>query len=197
MIGPIPHTIRLFLILFSAVIILQSCGPDRLDDYSDDSFNLVNQHGEEVTFPDDFRGSPVVVGFIYTNCPDICSFITANIKKIHDVESHPDDTRFLLISFDPERDTPATLRNYADAFGMNQEPFHFLTGDTAEIDRLMKRVKVRTSVSDQRQTDSGEEVYFLNHSDKILLIDRESRLVFDYGGSMTPVDYVAEDLSDL
>lgn len=188
----------IFVLLFIIVaFMMQSCGPDRLDDYSDESFTLVNQDGEEMTFPDEFEGAPLVVGFIYTNCPDICSFITANVKKIYNSDSHPEGTRFALITFDPERDTPEVLKNYASAFNMNHEPFEFLTGNPDEIDRLMKRVSVRTEVSDERKSDSGESIYFLSHSDKILLIDSQSRLVFDYGGSMTPVDIVAEDLSKL
>lgn len=180
-----------------ALFLLVSCGPDRLDDYSDESYSLVNQDGESVTFPDDFEGAPLVVGFIYTNCPDICSFITANVKKIHDAETYPDGTQFALITFDPERDRPEDLKSYAGAFGMDQEPYHFLTGSPEEIDRLMNRVNIRTAVSSEQETESGESIYFLSHSDKILLIDRESRLVFDYGGSMTPVEIVAEDLGKL
>lgn len=183
------------LLLF--VLMIQSCGPDRLDDYSDQSYELVNQNGEKISFPDSYSGSPLVVGFIYTNCPDICSFITANIKKIYNKNTHPEDTRFVLITFDPKRDTPDVLKKYAEAFEMNHEPFQFLTGDQETIESLMQRVRVRTSVSDERETEVGDNIYFLNHSDKILLIDDQSRLVFDYGGSMTPVDIVAEDLSKL
>lgn len=189
-----PVDVLLFIIF---AIMVQSCGPDRLDDYSDESFNLVNQNGDEMTFPDDFEGSPLVVGFIYTNCPDICSFITANVKKIYNSGSHPEGTRFALITFDPERDTPEVLKNYASAFDMDQKPFEFLTGNPDEIDRLMKRVSVRTAVSSEREVEDGESIYFLSHTDKILLIDQQSRLVFDYGGSMTPVEIVAEDLSKL
>lgn len=176
---------------------LQSCGPNTLDDYSDESYSLVNQNGQEVTFPNDFQGAPLVVGFIYTNCPDICSFITANVKKIENTDTYPDGTQFALISFDPERDRPDVLKSYAAAFEMNKAPFQFLTGNPDEIERLMERVSVRKAISDEQETENGESVYFLSHSDKILLIDSQSRLVFDYGGSMTPVDIVAQDLSQL
>lgn len=186
-----------FLISILALFLVTSCGPDRLDDYSDDSFSLINQDGESVTFPDDFEGSPLVVGFIYTNCPDICSFITANVRKIYDADTHPEGTQFALITFDPERDRPDVLKSYAGAFDMDRDPFHFLTGSPEEIERLMERVNIRKEVSSEQETDSGESIYFLSHSDKILLIDSQSRLVFDYGGSMTPVDIVAEDLGKL
>lgn len=183
-----------FILLITFVA---SCGDSRLDDYSDVSFELVNQNGEAVIFPDDFAGAPVVVGFIYTYCPDICSFITANVQKVFNELDDPGDAQFILITFDPERDTPEVLKHYAQAFEMDREPFHFLTGDTETIDALMKRVSVRTSVSDERTTETGENIYFLSHSDKILLIDSDKRLVFDYGGSMTPPNFIAEDLSEL
>ena len=179
------------------IFLLTNCGPNRLDDYSDKSFSLVNQDGESVTFPADFRGSPLVVGFIYTNCPDICSFITANVKKIYNADTYPEGTQFALITFDPERDRPEVLKSYAGAFDMDQDPFHFLTGSPDDIERLMERVNVRKAVSSEQESENGESIYFLSHSDKILLIDSQSRLVFDYGGSMTPVDIVAEDLGKL
>ncbi|MEX0662805.1 MAG: SCO family protein [Balneolaceae bacterium] len=185
------------LSLFIGSLLLVSCGNNRLDDFSDVSFELTNQNGESVTFPDDYEGAPVVVGFIYTNCPDICSFITSNVQKIYEETENPGDTQFVLITFDPERDTPEALKKYASAFEMDTEPFHFLTGDTETIDALMKRVSVRTSVDEKRETETGRSVYFINHSDKILLIDQHSRLVFDYGGSMTPTEIIAEDLNKL
>jgi len=186
--------LSLFII---SLLLLASCVNDRLDDYSDVSFELTNQNGESVTFPDDFEGAPLIVGFIYTNCPDICSFITANVQKIHKEIENPGDTQFVLITFDPERDTPDELKKYASAFDMDTEPFHFLTGDTETIDALMKRVSVRTSVDEKRETETGRSIYFINHSDKILLIDQRSRLVFDYGGSMTPTEMIVEDLNKL
>ncbi len=190
----IKKTHSLSVLTLFGLLFLAGCGNDRLDDYSDYSFQLLNQDGEEVLFPDDFRGAPVVVGFVYTNCPDICSFITSNIKKVYQEGKHPEGTQFVLITFDPERDTPEVLQNYAYAFEMDREPFQFLTGDTDTIDELMKRVSVRTSISDEREVEGGDPIYFMSHSDKILLIDDRSRLVFDYGGSMTPVNIIAEDL---
>ncbi len=192
---------RLFirnLILFIVTIgIAVSCSSPALDDYSDVQFQLVDQNGDSVIFPDDFEGAPVVMGFIYTNCPDICSFITANVSKIYNEMDDPGDTQFVLVTFDPNRDTSEVLKGYADAFDMDREPFQFLTGDPDVIDQLMTRVGVRTQESYSRDTENGERMYFLNHSDKILLIDSRSRLIFDYGGSMTPPNIIIEDLEKL
>lgn len=189
--------LSLFLLILAATVILHSCGPETLDDYSGEYFELVDQKGETVVFPDDFEGAPVVMGFIYTNCPDICSFITSNVNKVYEEMNNRGDTQFVLVTFDPERDTPEVLKGYADAFEMDREPFHFLTGDPGTIQAFMDRVSVRTQESYSKDTEEGERLYFLNHSDKILLIDSESRLIFDYGGSMTPVNIIVEDLEKL
>jgi protein SCO1 len=186
-----------FLAISFLLTALNGCGPERLDDYSDVRFELTDQNGETVIFPDDFRGNPLVVGFIYTHCPDICSFITANVGKVYNELDDPGNTRFALVTFDPERDTPEVLKKYADAFDMDREPFSFLTGDPETIQAFMERVSLRSQESFSRDLDDGERVYFLNHSDKILLIDQDSRLVFDYGGSMTPINIIIEDLKKL
>ena len=186
------------LLGFTALaLLLSACGSPALDDYSDVSYELTDQNGETVIFPDDYQGSPLVIGFIYTNCPDICSFITANVGKVHEEMSNPGNTKFVLVTFDPERDTPEVLKSYAQAFGMDRDPFQFLTGDPETIDDFMKRVSVRTQESYSKELDDGDRMYFLNHSDKILLINENSELIFDYGGSMTPVNIITEDLNKL
>lgn len=191
------YKLKLLLLITLAGLFIYGCGPDTLDDYSNERFELVNQNEETVVFPDDFEGAPVVMGFIYTNCPDVCSFITANIKKVFEEADNPEDTQFILVTFDPERDTPDVLKSYADAFGMDGEPFQFLTGNPETIHAFMDRVSVRVQESYAKESDEGERMYFLNHSDKILLIDQNSRLIFDYGGSMTPVNIIIEDLEKL
>lgn len=184
-------------LLLGTLILLQACGNPALDDFSDIQFELTDQNGESVIFPDDFEGSPVVMGFIYTHCPDICSFITANVKKVLEEIGNTQNTQFILVTFDPERDTPEVLKNYAQAFDMDQEPFHFLTGDSETINQFMERMSVRIQESYSKEVENGDRMYFLNHSDKILLINEKSELIFDYGGSMTPVNIIAEDLKKL
>ena len=188
---------QIFPLFIATVAFTISCSSPALDDYSDVQFQLVDQNGTSVTFPDDFEGAPVVMGFIYTHCPDICSFITANVSKVYNEMDDPGATQFVLVTFDPDRDTPEVLKGYADAFDMDREPFQFLTGDPDVIDQLMTRVGVRTQESYSREVEDNDRMYFLNHSDKILLIDSRSRLIFDYGGSMTPPGIIIEDLEKL
>ncbi len=186
-----------FIVITTLAIALSACSSPALDDYSDVSYELTDQNGETVIFPDDYQGSPLVIGFIYTHCPDICSFITANVGKVYEEMDNPGDTQFVMVTFDPERDTPEVLKSYARAFDMDREPFQFLTGDPDTIDEFMRRVSVRSQESYSREMEDGDRMYFLNHSDKILLINQNSELIFDYGGSMTPVNIIIEDLQKL
>lgn len=189
--SPLPVLTLLSLLLFVG------CRNEARDDFSDTSFELTNQNGETVHFPDDFEGAPLVMGFVYTNCPDICSFITANIRNVYRQMENPGDVQFALVTFDPERDTPEVLKKYAQSFEMDREPFQFLTADSSTISSFMDRVSVRTQESYSKELENGKRMYFLNHSDKILLIDEDSRLIFDYGGSMTSPELIIEDLQKL
>lgn len=181
--------------IVSILFLLLACesGPKVIDDLSDKSFNVINQNGESVTFPDDYQGKYVVVGFIYTNCPDICPLVTQNLIKVQKEFNNPDDIQFLGITFDPKRDTPEVLKNYKGLFNLDDN-FDFLTADSTTINELMDSVRVRSQVSFTQVREDDKEVYFMNHSDKIMVLDKKSRVIFEYGGSMTPVNYIVEDL---
>lgn len=181
--------------ILSVFILLIACesGPEIIDDLSDRSFEVLNQNGETVIFPDDYQGKYVIAGFIYTNCPDICPLVTQNLIKIQKEFNNPDDIQFLGITFDPKRDTPEVLKNYKGLFNLDKN-FDFLTADSTTISELMDSVRVRSQVSFTQVREDEKEVYFMNHSDKIMVLDKKGRVIFEYGGSMTPVNYIVEDL---
>ncbi len=170
------------------LVLVAACnpGPEVIDDLGDKSFQLLNQDSVLVTFPDDFQDRYVVMGFVYTNCPDICPLITQNLIKIQKDLGYPDDVHFLGVTFDPERDTPSVLSRYKEVFKLDKN-FDFLTGSPEVISELMDSVRVRTQVSMSTTTEDGRELYFLNHSDKIMVLDKKSRLIIEYGGSMPSV----------
>ncbi|MFV1885298.1 MAG: SCO family protein [Balneola sp.] len=189
---------KLFFVLVP-VLLLVNCqsGPDVIDDLSDTSFQLVNQDSATVTFPDDYQGKYVVMGFLYTNCPDICPLITQNLVKIQRELGYREDVHFLGVTFDPERDTPSVLSDYKQVFKLN-ENFDFLTGEPEVISAFMDSVRVRSQVSLTTTTSDGREIYFLNHSDKIMVLDKKSRVIIEYGGSMPQVpNLIIEDFQSL
>lgn len=167
-----------------------------IDDLNDHSFRFLNQDSVEVQFPEDYKGNYLVLGFIYTNCPDVCPLITKNMMEVQKELGYPEDVWFVGVSFDPKRDTPSVLKEYKAAFNLGDN-FDFLTADSTTMAIFLDSVRVRTQVSLSTENEAGEKIYFMNHSDKIMIIDPKSRVVMEYGGSMTKPAYIVEDLQKL
>ena len=184
-----------FFFLF--VIVVMGCDQTKvIDDLGDQSFTFLNQDSVSVQFPEDFEGKYLVMGFIYTHCPDVCPLITRNMVEVQKQLDYPEDVQFLGITFDPQRDTPSVLKDYKEAFNLDRN-FDFITTDSTSMSQFLDSVRVRTQVSLSTENDAGEKVYFLNHSDKIMVVDPKSRVVLEYGGSMTKPSYIVEDLQKI
>jgi len=194
-----PSSYVLTYIFLSFLLIQSACINDYkvIDDMNDASFELVNQDSVRVVFPEDFRGQYVVMGFVYTNCPDICPLITQNLIKIQKDLGYPSNVQFLGVSFDPLRDTPEVLHRYKEVFKVD-ENVNFLTGEPKMVQSFMDSVRVRTQESMRTTTDSGKEIYFLNHSDKIMVMNPKGEIIIEYGGSMPSIpSLIVQDLQSL
>ena len=77
------------------------------------------------------------MGFVYTNCPDICPLITQNLIKIQKDLGYPSNVQFLGVSFDPLRDTPEILHRYKEVFKVD-ENVNFLTGEPKVVQKRSK-----------------------------------------------------------
>lgn len=184
-------------ILFGLLFILSSCNsPEVINDLSDASFPLVDQDSISVDFPQDYKGKFLVVGFIYTHCPDVCGIITANMSNISNQISDP-DVHFVEITFDPKRDTPRVLKQYLQNYRLNEEKFSLLTGEPSVIDSLLSRMDIHAQISYTTTTDDGEELYFMNHTNRILIMDKEGRVRMEYPGSVVPPEIIIEDIQNL
>ncbi len=129
------------------------------------SFNLVNQDGEPVTV-DDLKGQWSLLFFGFTYCPDICPTTMAVINRA--VQRLDNDPQVVLVSVDPERDTPEQLSNYLPAFN---PAFEGYTGTHEEITKFATQVNVAFGKV------PGEEpgTYTVDHSASIVVIDPEGR----------------------
>lgn len=80
-------------------------------------FSLVDHEGQPVSL-DTYRGKPVLLFFGFTQCPDVCPTTLATLSKaVRDAGDAANDVRILLVTVDPENDTPAALKAYAARFG--------------------------------------------------------------------------------
>ncbi|MEM1352849.1 MAG: SCO family protein [Pseudomonadota bacterium] len=152
-------------------------------------FNLVTAAGEEVQLAG-LRGHLVVVSFFYTWCPDVCPLHTDKMALIRDElgDAFGRDVVFASITFDPARDTPDVLIDYAKAFDANVDGWHFLTGDAGHVRRVSARYGLVTLPA-----DTG----FIDHNLVTTLVDRSGRTRVQYAGYRFDPRDVHADLQKL
>ncbi|MGY6628740.1 MAG: SCO family protein [Oceanicaulis sp.] len=137
-------------------------------------FTLINHHGETVTEAD-FAGRPMLIYFGFTYCPDVCP---ASLQVMGAaLEQLSEDARAefqpILVSVDPERDTPELLAQYitAPAFPEN------LTGLTGTLDQVRNAARAYRVFFARVEDDGVSSDYTVDHSSIIYLMDREGRFV--------------------
>lgn len=199
MISSMKPLYSLFATVLISLFMLVGCdspSPKVINDLSNTSYQLVTQDSTKVTFPDDFMGKPMITAYIYTSCRTICPAITANMKKISQQIPDNEQVQFVLISFDPKRDTPSRLRDYRKKFQLDPQKFTLLTGDSSSVYSLMDEIGINTNVipADSTGKDMG---YMFTHTNQINLFDSQGRIRGEYGGSMVPPKNVIEDLNKL
>ena len=103
---------------------------------------LITHAGKTVRFYDDLlKGKSVVINVIYTRCKDRCPLETAKLSQVQRLLSDRmgKDIFFYSISIDPEWDTPAVLRDYAENFRVGPG-WLFLTGKREDIAGVQKKL---------------------------------------------------------
>lgn len=103
-----------------------------------------NRYGHEVTL-DSLRGKVQVVAMVYTHCEFACPRILADMRRIRDrlSEEELNSTNFVIVSIDPERDTPERLQNFAAENDLSDEHWTLLNGDQGDILELAALLGVK------------------------------------------------------
>lgn len=125
-----------------------------------------------------------VINTFFTRCPNICPGLTRNIRKMQESFENPKRKRygdtsiayFISLSIDPERDSVAALKRWADRFHVNSDSWRLLTGPKKEIYDLLLH-DFRLSAQDGEGVDSN----FI-HSEKVMLVDRDRVVRGFYNG---------------
>ncbi|MDH4121777.1 MAG: SCO family protein [Deltaproteobacteria bacterium] len=96
-----------------------------------------DQDGKQFTLAQ-FRGSPSAVVFFYTNCPDVCPVTVKELSNAMPKLSGPLKTRLqvIMISMDPEKDTPQAMKAYAKKLGLDPHQWHLLRGEELPIKKV-------------------------------------------------------------
>jgi protein SCO1/2 len=97
------------------------------------NMKFTNQLGQEVEL-NQLRGKILVIDFFFSRCPSICPGLARNMKKLQDSFQKNDSiVQFISISVDPEHDSVAQLRKFADRFNVNHDTWWFVTGNKKDI----------------------------------------------------------------
>jgi protein SCO1/2 len=155
---------------------------------------LMDQSGKAFEL-DDAKGKVVAITFVYTKCPDVCPLFTAKFASIQREleqkqknEKQSPDYLLLTITTDPEYDTPAQLKAYAEHFKPDFSKWRFLTGTKQELAKLWKDFGVSV-----RKSADGH----VQHTALTTVIDRRGVRRVDYYGDKWHEKELLRDLLSL
>ena len=187
--------------LAAACLVLAGCAPSQPDPaafqgaylqtpYQVPDATLTDTAGE----PFNLRATPtapvLVVFFGYTNCPDICLGVLTDVATaLNRVDAQVrDKVQVLFITVDPDRDTPAVMREYLDRIDPS---FIGLTAPVETIQAVAAPLGV--AIEGRTEVPGG---YDVTHSTQLIGVDAErlGRIVWVQG---TPIGALRSDLTEL
>ncbi len=152
-------------------------------------FTLQDQHGRPFTLSQQ-RGKVVLIFFGYTSCPDVCPTTLGEYKKIAQrLGERADQVAFVMITADPERDTPERLGNYVSTF---HPDFLGLTGSPEALQAVYDAYGVFV----EKEESESKANYLVSHTSRVYVIDPDGnlRLTFPFGMA---AESMAEDVLHL
>lgn len=161
--------------------------------------NFLNQDSVEVKFPELTKGKVTLMAMVYTHCPDICPMTTHNMQLVESKLSKDelDKVRFVVISFDPNRDTPSVLKKFAEIRDIDFNHWSFLSGDEQNTKEVMLKFDVKAVPADSSYDEQGNLSYYIIHTDRISLIDQNGLLRKNYVGSTADINEIVNDIEYL
>jgi len=148
-------------------------------------FHLEDQNAKLVSDAD-MKGRPFLVFFGFTHCPDVCPTTLFDISEVlKSLGPDADRTGALFITVDPERDTPAVLKDYLANFDPH---LRGLTGDPSAVQAALKAYRVYA----KKVPLQGDD-YTMDHTAVVYLMDKDGRFVAPFNLKRTPAA-AAEEL---
>lgn len=139
---------------------------------------------------DALRGSPVLLVLFYGTCDSVCPIVVRDLKKLEALLPEADRarTRFVLVTIDPQVDTPERLRAYAREHALDPARWTLLHGTPDQVRVLANLLGVK-----YRPTGSGQ----YSHTIRITLLDREGEVADHADGLARPLEPLAARVSSL
>jgi protein SCO1/2 len=153
------------------------------------AFSLTTQDSTRLSLKQ-LRGKVVVVTFIYTSCADTCPLLTAKMAGLQARLGMDFGAKvfFVAITVDPEQDTPAILKRYAETHGVDLAGWAFLTGTPSEIREVARQYGVV-----YKKRPRGD----VDHTFLTSIVDTSGILRVQYMGVRFAPDEFLRDLQSL
>lgn len=118
---------------------------------------------------DNLKGTPSLVFFGYTFCPDVCPTTLAESVDWKQKAGITDaDLRTIFVTVDPERDSKDVLKEYLAGFDPD------VIGLTGTVEQV-EAAKASFGVMSEKDTSGDPEYYLVNHTATVFLIGRDGR----------------------
>ena len=140
-------------------------------------FSFTNQDGQIFT-DKNVEGKVYVVNYFFTTCKNICPVMNNEMKTVY--EHFKNTNGFLILSHtsDPETDSAARLKKYADSMGVSTSKWIFLTG---RKDSLYRQARLSYRIDDPKNNVKSIDDDFL-HTQFFALVNKEGKVVKIYDG---------------
>lgn len=155
---------------------------------------LIDDEGNEFD-PADHEGEVVVVYFGYTNCPDVCPTALSDVNQaITQLDGDDADrTELVMVSVDPERDTPVSLNEYVGFFN---DSFMGVTGSREDIDRAAALYGIFYQLNKDNFLDDEGTNYTVDHTANLMGIGPDGSLRILWSPDVS-ADQLAADIAEL
>lgn len=159
------------------------------------NFSFLNQEGKKISLAD-VKGAVFVAEYFFTTCETICPAMNKQMQRVQKAYLTNEQVKILSFTVDPEVDTVAQMKNYADGHGAKVGKWHFLTGDKDKLyDLARKSFFVLKPAEAANQGDAGSDFI---HTNNFVLVDKQLRIRGYYDGTSTKeVNHLIEDIQIL
>jgi protein SCO1 len=147
---------------------------------------LHNYLGKSVNI-NSYRGKAVLVTFLYTNCPDVCPLITANLHVAQGLMGPAETakTQIIAVSVDPRGDTPKTVAAFLKRHEMTGR-MQYLIGSVHQLANVWKAWNVGSE-------QDSQQPQLVNHSGLVYGISAKGKITTLYAANFKPSD-IAHDV---
>jgi protein SCO1/2 len=143
-------------------------------------FSFQNQDNETIT-QKEVKGKIYVAEYFFTTCKSICPIMNSQMQRVQNEFKGNSNVKILSFTVDPETDTVAQMKRYANSHNAVKGQWHFLTGKQEDLYSLARKsFFVLKPAEVTNQGDVGSDFI---HTNNFVLVDGRGRIRGYYDGT--------------